>query len=270
MQPDHILRSDLLDILFEGRNKAYGAYDLRKHYANHLYKALGGMLLVGMLVVGLAFIPKKHATVDLAGPIIDIPVVLIQPPPPHPPVEPPPPPKPRPRAATIQNVVPEIVKEIEHSDVPEQTDLDKAIISTKTHDGTPTEGDGPVPDGNATTSPAAPVPPPMEKAPEILNTAEVMPQFPGGMSALQRWLSRNLRPQEDQEPGQRIKVLVRFAVTKSGEIDRIQLVQTGGEPYDNEVLRVMHKMPKWEAGRQQGQAVAVWYSIPIIFEMPEQ
>lgn len=270
MQPDHILRSDLLDILFEGRNKAYGAYDLRKHYANHLYKAVGGMFLVSMLVVALALIPKKHNIVGLAGPVIDIPHVLIPPPPAHPPVDPPPPPKPPSRGATLQNSVPVITSQIEHSDVPEQTDLDRAAISTKTSEGNPSEGDGPAPAGNAGEAPAAPVPAPMEKVPEILATAEVMPQFPGGMSALQRWLSRNLRPQEDQEPGQRIKVMVRFAVTKSGEIDRIQLVQTGGEPYDNEVLRVMHKMPRWEAGRQQGQAVAVWYSIPIIFEMPEQ
>lgn len=270
MQPDHILRSDLLDLLFEGRNKAYGAYDLRKHYANHLYKALGGMLLVGMLVVGLALIPKKRTIADLAGPIIDIPDVFIQPPPAHPPVDPPPPPKPPARTASIQDVVPVIVKEIEHSQVPVQEELENARISTETNAGIPTEGDGSTPSGNAAVAPAAPVPPPMEKAPEILSTAEVMPQFPGGMSALQRWLSRNLRPQEDQQPGQRIKVLVRFAVTTSGEIDQIQLVQTGGEPYDNEVLRVMHKMPKWEAGRQAGQAVAVWYSIPIIFEMPEQ
>lgn len=270
MQPDHILRSDLLDILFEGRNKAYGAYHLRKQYSNHLFKAMGGMLLIGMLVVTIALVPKKQPSVLNGGPIIDIDDTHLSPPPAHPPVEPPPPPKPPARTASIQDVVPVIVKEIEHSQVPEQEELENARISTETSAGVPTEGDGPAPTGNAAVAPAAPVPPPMEKAPEILNTAEVMPQFPGGMSALQRWLSRNLRPQEDQEPGQRIKVLVRFAVTKSGEIDRIQLVETGGEPYDNEVLRVMHKMPKWEAGRQQGQAVAVWYSIPIIFEMPEQ
>src|SRR6478735_7640382 len=97
-----------------------------------------------------------------------------------------------------------------------------------------------------------------------------MLQFPGGEAALNRWLSKLLRPGDELQPGQKVKVLVRFVVNQTGSIEKIELLQPGGEPYDKEVLRVISKMPRWEPGRQNGHNVSAWFLIPIIFEMPEQ
>lgn len=276
MRPELILRSDLLDILFDNRNKQYGAYELRRHYENRMRWGVGTMLL---LAAGLTFLLARPGPDKIirAFPIIDIPEVLltevidkaIKP------VLPAPPPLPRSsqiQTATVNNNKPVIVPDdlIEKTEVPDLDQLENAVISDHNQDGLTDTGVPPPAreSGNGTGS-AAPEPP--AAAPdEPRNAASVMPSFPGGEGALQRWLSRNLRPQDDQATGERIKVVVRFVVGPNGNIDRVQLIQNGGERYDNEVLRVVKKMPDWRPGLQDGRPVAVWFTIPVIFETGEQ
>ncbi|ULQ50795.1 energy transducer TonB [Flavihumibacter fluvii] len=274
MKPELILRSDLLDILFEHRNKDYGAYALRRQYNDHLMAGIGGMVLLsaGLWLYTLSNHNNKGNANSL--PVFTVSDTFHLSPPPDLATPPPPPPPPqahKPRIKTVDNTQFVIDPDVAHSELPEQNDLYDARIGTTTTSGDPDIGinTGPAIIDHGPVK-AAPIPPPMEEAPEILLTASVMPQFPGGDAALQKWLSRQLRPQEEQQPGQRIKVVVRFVVDKTGDIDRVELVQQGGEPYDNEVLRVIHKMPRWTAGQHMGKTVAVWFSIPIIFEMPEQ
>jgi protein TonB len=271
MEPSTILRSDALDILFENRNKQYGAYPLRREYPRRLLMALSGMALVVATVLLVMLQPK--APRNLQGPTIIIPDFIIEPPPPPAP-EPPTPPAPAPPtppAATEQYVKPEIVPDDQHTDpLPEMTDLVDKIISTETFDGPPSDNITRTPQPENTGTGAAPIPPAKEEAPTILEKAAVMPSFPGGLGALQRWLSKNLRPQDGIEPGQRVKVIARFVVDVNGNITGIRLTQSGGDPYDQEVLRVMNKMPKWNPGQQNGETVAVWYNIPIIFTSPEE
>ena len=270
MKPELILRSDLLDILFEHRNKDYGAYKLRRLYNNHLLAGIGGMVLFAAALWLLA--PKYNGSgvVTSLLPIFVSDTIFLEPPPNLTP-PPPPPPAQRPQVATIEHTVPVIDPNVSHSEVPEQTLLDQNRIGTETKKGPPEYGrqNGPAKPVTQVVIPG-PVQPPVEEVSEVRTSAAVMPQFPGGEAALQKWLSRQLKPQEEQEPGQRIKVVVRFVVGSSGEIDRIELVQSGGAAFDNEVLRVIHKMPRWEPGQHYGRTVAVWFTIPIIFEMPEQ
>lgn len=274
MEPSTILRSDALDILFENRNKQYGAYTLRREYPKRLLKAMVAMAGV-VLAVNWILLTNGNSPKLLKNPwIFDDTARLINiPPNPVDPPKPPEPPRttpPTPPAASLQYVVPQIVPDPQATDpLPEVNDLANKQISTITQDGPASDGIVRPPEstGNGT---AAPIEPPVEKALEILETAAVMPSFPGGTSALQRWLSRNLRPQDNMEPGQRIKVVARFVVDVHGRINGIQLVQTGGDPYDQEVLRVIKKMPQWNPGKQNGQTVAVWFNIPIIFETPAE
>jgi protein TonB len=85
--------------------------------------------------------------------------------------------------------------------------------------------------------------------------------------ALQRFLSRNLRsPNEGMETGSVIRVLVRFVVDRDGSITGIEFEKSGGRDYDNEVLRVMKKMPAWKPGMQNGRTVAVYFKIPVVFQ----
>lgn len=272
MKPELILRSDLLDILFEHRNKDYGAYKLRRLYNNHLLAGIGGMVLFAAALWLLAPKYNGNSVVRSLFPFVVSDTINLSPPPdltPPPPQQPPP--VQRQQVATIENTIPVLDPNATHTEVPEQTVIDQNRIGTETKAGLPEDGIQNGPENGVTQyGPPAPVPPPIEEAPEVLTSAAVMPQFPGGEAALQRWLSRQLKPQEEQEPGKRIKVVVRFVVDRSGEIDRIELVQPGGAAFDNEVLRVIHKMPRWEPGQHNGKTVAVWFTIPIIFEMPEQ
>lgn len=272
MKPELILRSDLLDILFEHRNKDYGAYKLRRLYNNHLLAGIGGMVLFAAALWLLAPKYNGKGVVTSLFPIFVSDTIFLEPPPDFtPPPPPPPPPAQRPQVATIENTVPVIDPNAVHTEVPDQDQIDQRRIGTETKDGPPDEGleNGP---GKTVTQVVIPGPvqPPVEEVAEVRTSAAVMPQFPGGEAALQRWLSRQLKPQDEQEPGQRTKVVVRFVVGRSGEIDRIELVHSGGASFDHEVLRVIHKMPRWEAGQHNGRTVAVWFTIPIIFEMPEQ
>jgi periplasmic protein TonB len=270
MKPELILRSDLLDIIFEHKNKLYGAYQLRRNYPTHLWSGVGAMMLV---VVALwVFPPKNSSKLGTLGPIIQINDTIklshvIQPPPPKPiPIQ-----RPPSTVASVKDMVPIIVQDAVQTEVPDQAILENHVIGSVTTEGTEDDGTRPVSNGPGTgTALAAPVPPAVEEPAAPLEKASVMPSFPGGTAALQRWLSRHLLPQEEQRPGEKVRVVVRFVVGPTGEIDRVQLVQQGGEPFDKEVLRVINKMPRWEPGIQYGHPVAVWFTIPVIFEMTEQ
>ncbi len=267
MKPELILRSDLLDLLFENRNKAYGAYVLRREYNKRLRASLGLMLLFCLLMTFL-FSWKRTPPPAVNGffPVVD--TIVLRPYNDH--VIPPPPPPPPPTgrssmAATTASNVPVIVSETDSTEAPDQDLLETTRIGDLTRAGDGDMGIQPtLGDAGGEEAPAPPAPP--APAPEEpLRTASVMPVFPGGEEALKRWLFRNLQPQEDMEAGQQVRVVVRFVVGKTGQIDRIELVQQGGESYDNEVVRVVKKMPDWQPGKQDGRPVAVWFTLPVIF-----
>ena len=112
--------------------------------------------------------------------------------------------------------------------------------------------------------------PPLEES-AISITAEIMPEFPGGQAAFTRFLSKNLRvPENSMDPGQQIRIVVRFVVGKEGEISDFVFLQTNGEVFEEEVLRVMKKMPKWKPGSQNGKKVRVYFNLPVIFQAPEE
>lgn len=275
MEPSTILRSDALDILFENRNKQYGAYALRRNYPRHLYYGMGAMILLMMLSILIS--RNSSPNPNLNGGVVTIFTIpdtleLIPPPaPPTPPKPPTPPQAERPRVAQEKHTTIIVVPDKLSEPIPEQTIIDRAKIGPVALAGTEYDGiTGPPAAATGSTGPAAPIQPPAEKEPEILETASVMPSFPGGAGALQRWLSRQLRPQDEQDPGERIRVVVRFVVNDKGEIDQVQLSQPAGDPYDREVLRVIKKMPRWEPGQQKGRPVSVWFTIPVIFVTPEQ
>ncbi|MGE5107119.1 MAG: energy transducer TonB [Sphingobacteriales bacterium] len=103
-----------------------------------------------------------------------------------------------------------------------------------------------------------------------LETPDVSPSFPGGMEALQNFLRKHLRTPDELEAGQRASVKVKFIVGYEGEIYGYEVVQTGGDAFDAEVIRVLKKMPKWIPGIYKGQNVSVYYVIPVKFEAIEE
>jgi protein TonB len=95
----------------------------------------------------------------------------------------------------------------------------------------------------------------------------LMPGFPGGTEALVRFLKQNLQtPEESMESGSRVTVKARFEAQRDGSIGGIEILQSGGKDFDEEVVRVLNKMPIWAPGSQNGRNVAVYFTLPIVFE----
>ncbi len=92
-----------------------------------------------------------------------------------------------------------------------------------------------------------------------------MPEFPGGMNALRRFLERNLNNPRDLEENETVSVKVRFVVGFDGKLKSFETIQDGGEEFNKEVMRVLKKMPDWVPGKTQGQNISVYYTIPVKF-----
>jgi periplasmic protein TonB len=271
MNAETILRSDVLDIVFENRNKQYGAYTLRKEYNQRLYKSLGIMLgMVLLLFVwnywqnNFRAAGASHFIQDSADTVKLIAVQI--------PNDPPPPEIKAPKVATIANPPYKIVPDnVAPDPVPTLDELENAVISDFTSPGEPPAYDN-QPSGNTTD--AAPAAAPMQAPapePDILVVAEVMPEFPGGVSALLRFLSRNLEvPEGSIDAGQRVKVPVKFVVAKDGNLTNVEFQDEASEAFKKEIKRVLNKMPKWNPGSQNGKTVSVYFTIPIIFEVPAE
>lgn len=276
MKPDMILQADLLDILFEGKNKEYGAYSLRKQYNGRVIKSLVGMLTLVALFAGgyywagllqkdqTALLDPQNDPVILQ--VVDLPRKAPEPLKPMPRVQKP--------VATIKSVTPVIVPDEVKADPPPTIDeLEKEIaaIGSETRAGEPPTGISSPADGEPAGTGITPAPaaPPVEEN-RVLPVADKMPEFPGGTEGLRRFLGRNLRvPEEALETGQRVKVPVRFVVNKDGQLSGVEFLAAADEVFKKEVLRVVAKMPRFIPGSQGGKNVAVYFSIPIIFEVQE-
>ena len=267
MQPEQIMSSDLLDILFADRNKMYGAYSLRREYSLRLCKAL---LITAALVCGaLAFyyykgIPEpgiiKTVIFD-GGTIID--------PVPEKPAPPPPAPQPKPRqqVATVQYATPVIVQNTTPT-VPPIDDLLKSQVGTENKAGIPAEG-FPPPATTATGSPATSAAPLADPDNSIREKVDVESTYPGGLKAWKRFLIKTFRyPLEAQEKEIFGTVLIRFVVDKSGDVSDIQAL-SGPEELRAEAIRVISKSGKWIPAMKSDSLVNSYKYQQILFQLSE-
>lgn len=274
MNAEYILQSDVLDIIFEKRNKHYGAYTLRKFYNGRLFKSLGfTLVLVTMLCLAMQLQPGTTGSRALL-PVVDT-VRLVNladeaPKLPSVPVKPKVPVLPQmpilPPVAT-QQYTSHIT--ITRSDVVTRLamNLDSVAIGSVSSTGTsPSSAKVFVPTGDphpgaggtgvvtAATNPETP-----------LAVAEIMPQYPGGMQALRKFLEKNLRNPQDLDEGQVVSVKMKFIVGYDGRLKGFETIEDGGAAFNNEVIRVLKKMPLWIPGKSKGQDVSVFYNIPVKF-----
>lgn len=271
MKPEMILKAELLDILFEDRNKAYGAYTLRKEYNGRLAKALsitlGFVLLfvVGNYWMGRMNIRNTNANTFESDDSVYIKKVIL----PEDPIKPQ---EVQKKIATVKSLVPKIVPDSDEPDPPptvEQLEQDVQIGKENIEGVEPTTLAS-QPPGPAAEAPATPVAATPEE-PAIETTADVMPEFPGGNAALQRFLLKNLRFDfEDQEPGTRVEIRCRFVVDNNGNVAAVEIVKSAGKAsYDKEVTRVVGKMPQWKPAIKRNKNVAMYFTLPVIVEVPE-
>ena len=273
MKSEQILTADLLDIIFENRNKAYGAYSIRRAYPSHLKKAMGIMLL--MVVSASVYVmskPKKGDTPifiakDTVTVILDEVVDTKKPKEPEqqkrtvaeqPPTKP--------------DFVPQIVDDhLVRKEVPDRTDTAIYNPGAEVNPGTPGGGEFIQADKGSQTNILPD--PPQETAPvdpPILESPEEKAEFPGGLEAWTRYLQRMLRVPDDLEAGDRKTVRVKFVVNADGEVTDAIITLSGGKEFDKEVLRVIGRMPKWKPGKQRGKPVASYFTQPVTFTVPEE
>jgi protein TonB len=266
MTSTEILNASFVDIIFENRNKAYGAYELRTHYNNRLGTALLAMFCI-MLIVALAIQVSAKTGAGIISNTATHDTVIVRDfdDPPPPPIEKPMAVKPQKTKIAAEKFVNkiEIVPDAEQTDIPEVEKLAIAAISSEHIDGT-TSMNTDVPDvstpqtgeGSETTASELTV---------GFTPVERTANFPGGQEAWLRFLNKHLRSPGELEAGQKRTVLVRFAVGMDGRITQFEIIQSGGDSFDKEVLRVLKKMPAWEPAIQNGRHVSVMFTQPVTF-----
>lgn len=269
MTPNDITRSSLLDLLFEHRNKQYGAYVLRKYYDNRLSLSIGIMLLAVLLTLVLLQVlgARPGAGEPLLGKATEL-ILQKAPTTTQPKVPEPPKAHPAGRQVAAIKSTNQIEFTRDQNTVPDLHALAGNAIGTTTVAGA-TPGDGPTPPGTGTAPEVQSTPPPPAPAPEV-ELPSAPPSFPGGMKAWADYLSRNLQPSSDMQPGEKRSVLVRFWVGEDGVVGRFEVLQSGGPAFDNEVIRVLKRMPNWKPALQRGHAVATSFVQPVTFQAPEE
>lgn len=111
-------------------------------------------------------------------------------------------------------------------------------------------------------------PKPEPKKEEIFKSAEQMPQFPGGDAALMKYINSHIHyPAAAEENNIQGRVVVQFVVDKNGNIGQAKVVRSVDRSLDNEALRVVKSLPKFIPGKQNGQPVSVWYTLPVTFKL---
>ncbi len=266
----------LEEIVFQHRNKSYGAYSLRNDYQNVIKKSL----LIGISIFGLAVLtPMLWAKVEIGGVIVveASPQDLIIPLPPEQvlPIEPVTPPPPKVEEVKIKMIdfsnleivdTNEEIPPIPDQDLLNTTD---AKIGDKNQEGEVMEIPTEDPDAAKANQPEMPIEVKIEDN-NVHITVEQNPEFAGGMNALLKFLQKNLRyPTPAVNANVMGKVYMQFVVGQDGNISKVDVLKGIGFGCDEEAQRVVKLMPKWSPGRQSGRAVAVKFTLPISFQLAE-
>ncbi len=241
------------DIIFRDRNKEYGAYDLRRRYGSTMSISLAAGLLVGV-----SFFLVPYFTSDPVdyqpGQRIDVIAMpdpdLLTPPP----AAPEPPKAPQEAVNNLRFVPPEVVVDGQETG---EGILTAEMLNQGITDGAVTDE---IPADLTGADPVVPV----EQEPYVL--VPEMPSFPGGKEELMRYIAGNVvYPQDAAANGIQGTVLLRFVVTSTGEVSRVEVTRSVNPLLDGEALRVISGMPRWKPGKQDGNPVPVWFSVPVVF-----
>lgn len=258
-----ILKDQWLEIVFEGRNKIYGAYELRKTNSKTSLRAL----IIGSLLFAIAIsapliislIPDSSDE-DLT---LDTKITTVKLPPKEKPKENlPPPPPPPPKVDQVKFVKPVVAKADEVTEEPPKIEE----IKDKKLGAETIKGD---PDAELTVEPVGNGPADVVEDTNIYSSAgiEVKPDFPGGIEKFYKYVGNNYRAPEEE--GLKGKVYVTFVVEKDGSLTDIKVIRDIGYGTGQEAIRVLKKCPKWNPGEQNGKKVRVLYSLPITIQSAE-
>lgn len=246
------------DIVFESRNKEYGAYKLRKKYRPTVILALFiGIVIIGTLVIA-PYLNAKAAEnrnkraeriVSVKMEAMDAPTEQVAPPPPPPP----PPADVVQQARYVPPVVVDSVKPEEEVQLLTADEAENVVQNTEVVD-VPVEVKQEVQEAEA------------EETPFVV--VEEMPMFPGGDAELLKYIAENTQyPEVAKENNIQGRVIVRFCVTAKGGVSQVSVLKGVDPELDKEAIRVVNTLPPFKPGKQGGKPVPVWYMVPITFTL---
>ncbi|HLN20333.1 MAG TPA: energy transducer TonB [Bacteroidales bacterium] len=241
------------EIIFENRNKSYGAYDLRKRYKSTAsFSVLSGAAIITMIVIGLSM------TIDRSIASRPEPEVIVLKLDPFKPdfIEPE-------EIKAPENMMKDVIHNLKPVVTDDTAGLTAYINTADDLIGMVTNTN--VNDTAATVTTTDPV---TTEVTEPRVFVEEMPEFPGGPAELLKTIARNLKyPDAAIENNIQGKVVLKFVVNTDGSIDRITLLRGVDPELDNEAIRVIGGLPKFRPGKQNGIPVPVWYTIPVSFRL---
>ena len=266
------------DIMFENRNKEYGAYVLRRQTTARNIKSIIAVLIIFALV--MVYMVAKNAYDDYQAKhqaqtqVTELTALQEQ--------------KKEAKVerkeivkqekveqvvekvkSSIKFTAPVIKKDNEVKD-DEEIDLQKVENTNTTIGAFDVQGNDEVGGEvlKAKEEIAQPEPPKHEEENKVFDVVEQMPSFPGGMPALMQWLSQNIKyPVIAAENGVQGRVIVQFVVEKDGSVTDVHVAKSVDPSLDKEATRVVKAMPRWNPGKQNGSAVRVKYTVPVMFKL---
>ncbi len=275
MEANQFLKADLLDILFEGRNKEYGAYDLRKTYNRRITIALiSTIIIIAIIFIG-SVVAKNMSSKDdaIEMKVKDLTLEQVQPNEPPPP-PPPPPPKlpPPPPIATIQFTPPKVVKDEEViKPPPEVKQIEEAKVDVKTVEGTKDLGIvAPPVEDKGTQIVAAPVEK-KEDEDKVFTKVEIEASFPGGASAWTKYVTRAIQANQDEFTESDFGTcVVKFIVDKTGKVSQVEATTMKGSKLAEIATNAIRKGPNWTPAQQNGRYVNAYRLQPVTLTNPDQ
>ena len=246
------------DIVFEARNKEYGAYRLRKKYNRNVIISV----LIGIIILGTAVITpylnakaaenrasRAERQVEIKMENLDQPAETVAPPPP-------PPPPPQDAVQQARYVPPVVVDSVKPEEVVQLMTADQAQVEVQNEEVVEV----------------------IQEIKEEIREEEVeaepfvvveeMPMFPGGDAALLTYIAENTQyPEVAKENNIQGKVIVRFCVTSKGGVNQVSILKGVDPELDKEAIRVVQTLPTFKPGKQGGKPVPVWYMVPINFTL---
>lgn len=269
------------DLIFEGRNKQYGAYKLRTQTGKRNVKAIITIAILAALCIVLFYIKAGYDAYQAAHAknenITELSTLN----------------QPKKKEAKVERKVQveekkEVVKEVKSSikftapvikkdaevKPEEEMKTQDQIMQTNTAigaldvKGNSDQGEILKVTQRVETEPVKAEAPKPEVENKVFDVVEQMPSFPGGQGALMQYLANNIKyPVVAQENGVQGRVVVSFVVERDGSITDVQVVRSVDPSLDREAQRVVKSMPKWIPGKQNGQAVRVKYNVPVSFRL---
>jgi protein TonB len=271
-----LIDNSWVDLVFEGKNKEYGAYVLRKETGKRNVKALIWVLIGIAIIFAIAYAnmaiqnaiknsvsvetdvelsklaQKKEAKVERKEPVkVEMEQKVVEK-----------------VKSSVKFTAPEIKKDDEvkpEDELKSQDDLQKTntaigAFDVKGND----EAEGEVLKAKEVVVDEKP----KEEETKVFDVVEQMPQFPGGPQALFEYLSKNIKyPVVAEENGIQGRVIVTFVVERDGSITDVRVAKSVDPSLDKEAQRVVRSMPHWIPGKQNGSAVRVKYTVPVTFKL---